>query len=39
MAGNRRLYEHALRRATEHYQRKQWEKALTEFQNALNEFS
>jgi tetratricopeptide (TPR) repeat protein len=38
MAGNRRLYEHALRRATEHYQRKQWEKALTEFQNALNEF-
>ncbi len=38
MAGNRRLYEHALRRATEHYQRKQWEKALTEFQNALSEF-
>ncbi|CAG0936112.1 hypothetical protein TFLX_04978 [Thermoflexales bacterium] len=38
MAGNRRLYEHALRRATEHYERKQWEKALTEFQNALNEF-
>src|SRR5512136_1511436 len=38
MAGNRRLYEHALRRATEHYERKQWEKALTEFQNALSEF-
>ncbi len=38
MAGNRRLYEHALRRATEHYERKQWEKALTEYQNALNEF-
>src|SRR5512139_425317 len=38
MAGNRRLYEHALRRATEHYERKQWEKALKEFQNALTEF-
>ncbi|HTP09244.1 MAG TPA: tetratricopeptide repeat protein, partial [Anaerolineae bacterium] len=38
MAGNRRLYEHALRRATEHYERKQWEKALKEFQNALVEF-
>jgi tetratricopeptide (TPR) repeat protein len=38
MAGNRRLYEHALRRATEHYERKQWEKALAEFRNALNEF-
>jgi tetratricopeptide (TPR) repeat protein len=38
MAGNRRLFEHALRRATAHYERKQWEKALTEFQNALNEF-
>jgi tetratricopeptide (TPR) repeat protein len=38
MAGNRRLYEHALRRATEHSERKQWEKALTEYQNALNEF-
>src|SRR5512147_826817 len=38
MAGNRRLHEHALRRATEHYARKQWEKALTEYQNALNEF-
>src|SRR5512139_828796 len=38
MAGNRRLYEHALRRATEHYARKQWEKALTEYRNALNEF-
>jgi tetratricopeptide (TPR) repeat protein len=38
MAGNRRLYEHALRRATEHYARKQWEKALAEYQNALNEF-
>jgi len=38
MAGNRRLYEHALRRATGYYERKQWEKALTEFQNALNEF-
>src|SRR5512136_2420313 len=38
MAGNRRLYEHALRRAAEHYERKQWEKALTEYQNALNEF-
>jgi tetratricopeptide (TPR) repeat protein len=38
MAGNRRLYEHALRRATEHYERKQWEKALAEFQNALTEF-
>jgi tetratricopeptide (TPR) repeat protein len=38
MAGNRRLYEHALRRATEHYERKQWDKALKEFQNALAEF-
>ena len=38
MAGNRRLYEHALRRATEHYEHKQWEKALKEFQNALSEF-
>lgn len=38
MAGNRRLYEHALRRATEFYERKQWEKALAEFQNALAEF-
>jgi tetratricopeptide (TPR) repeat protein len=38
MAGNRRLYEHALRRAAEHYDRKQWEKALKEFQNALVEF-
>ena len=38
MAGNRRLYEHALRRAAEHYERKQWEKALPEYQNALNEF-
>src|SRR5512137_2970069 len=38
MAGNRRLYEHALRRAAEHYERKQWEKALAEYQNALNEF-
>ena len=38
MAGNRRLYEHALRRAAEHYERKQWGKALTEYQNALNEF-
>jgi tetratricopeptide (TPR) repeat protein len=38
MAGNRRLYEHALRRAAEHYERKQWEKALKEFQNALAEF-
>jgi tetratricopeptide (TPR) repeat protein len=38
MAGNRRLYEHALRRANEYYERKQWEKALAEFQNALAEF-
>jgi tetratricopeptide (TPR) repeat protein len=38
MPGNRRLYEHALRRATEHSERKQWEKALAEFQNALVEF-
>jgi tetratricopeptide (TPR) repeat protein len=38
MAGNRRLYEHALRRAAEYYERKQWEKALKEFQNALAEF-
>ncbi len=38
MPGNRRLYEHALRRATEHSERKQWDKALAEFQNALVEF-
>lgn len=38
MPGNRRLYEHALRRATEHYERKQWDKALAELQNALAEF-
>ena len=38
MPGNRRLYEHALRRAAEHSERKQWDKALAEFQNALVEF-
>jgi tetratricopeptide (TPR) repeat protein len=38
MSGNRRLYEHALRRASEHSERKQWDKALAEFQNALVEF-
>lgn len=38
MPGNRRLYEHALRRAAEHSERKQWDKALVEFQNALAEF-
>ena len=38
MPGNRRLYEHALRRASEHSERKQWDKALAEFQNALVEF-
>ena len=38
MPGNRRLYEHALRRAAEHSERKQWDKALVELQNALVEF-
>ena len=38
MPGNRRLYEHALRRASEHSERKQWDKALVELQNALVEF-
>src|SRR5512137_115830 len=38
MPGNRRLYEHALRRAAEHSERKQWDKALAEYQNALVEF-
>ena len=38
MPGNRRLFEHALRRATEYHERKQWDKALVEFQNALTEF-
>ena len=38
MSGNRRLFEHALRRATEHNERKQWDKAVAEFQNALAEF-
>jgi tetratricopeptide (TPR) repeat protein len=38
MPGNRRLFEHALRRATEYNERKQWDKALAEFQNALTEF-
>ena len=39
MPGNRRLFEHALRRATEYNERKQWDKALAEFQNALAEFT
>ncbi len=38
MPGNRRLYEHAVRRATTYYEHKAWDKALTEFQNALAEF-
>ncbi len=38
MAGNRRLYEHALRKANGYYDAKAWDKALVEFQNALKEF-
>ena len=38
MAGNRRLYEHAVRRATSYYDQKAWDKALVEYQNALKEF-
>lgn len=38
MAGNRRLYEHAVRRATTYYDQKAWDKALVEYQNALKEF-
>ncbi len=38
MAGNRRLFEHAVRRANQFYAAKAWDKALAEFQNALKEF-
>jgi tetratricopeptide (TPR) repeat protein len=38
MAGNRRLFEHAVRKATSYYDAKTWDKALLEFQNALKEF-
>lgn len=38
MAGNRRLFEHAVRRANQFYASKAWDKALVEFQNALKEF-
>jgi tetratricopeptide (TPR) repeat protein len=37
MAGNRRLYEHAVRTAQRHYADKAWDKALAEYQNALKE--
>lgn len=37
MAGNRRLYEHAVRTANRYYADKAWDKALSEFQNALKE--
>ncbi len=38
MPGNRRLYEHAVRRATTYAEHKAWDKALTEYRNALAEF-
>lgn len=38
MPGNRRLYEHAVRRATTYSEQKAWDKALTEYRNALAEF-
>lgn len=38
MSGNRRLYEHAVRRATTYFEHKAWSKALTEYLNALAEF-
>ena len=38
MAGNRRLFEHAVRKATSYYDAKAWDKALLEFQDALKEF-
>ena len=34
MAGNRRLYEHAVRTAQRYYTDKAWDKALAEYQNA-----
>jgi len=39
MAGNRRLFEHAVRKANGYYEQKAWDKALVEYQNALREFS
>ena len=38
MAGNRRLFENALRRANKFFDDKAWDKALSEFQAALEEF-
>ncbi len=38
MPGNRRLYEHAVRRATTYSEHKVWDKALVEYRNALAEF-
>jgi tetratricopeptide (TPR) repeat protein len=38
MAGNRRLFENALRRANASYAEKAWPKALGEYQAALTEF-
>jgi tetratricopeptide (TPR) repeat protein len=38
MAGNRRLFENALRRANKFFDEKGWDKALAEYQAALIEF-
>ena len=38
MSGNRRIFEHALKRANSFYANKDWDKALAEYQVALKEF-
>jgi tetratricopeptide (TPR) repeat protein len=38
MAGNRRLFENALRRANKFFDEKAWDKALVDYQAALDEF-
>ena len=38
MAGSRRQYERAMKRAADHAEKKEWDKAVDQYQQALAEF-